>query len=751
VKSAVIILLLTGCGLAAQIPAFPPPPDRATIAARYTNRMQMLQQRMRESLAAGTNAAALATATNVPGAIPGTNASAPAAVAPNRPAALPLPRSEGLATPGGPPATIPPPTLGPAATITPATTAAAPTAVASPPGATNALEGPLEPGIIDFRSADLNQVLDIYSMMVNRTILRPATLPAPAITLTTHGQLTVREGIQALDAVLALNGITMVNMGDKFVKAVPEAQGNSAGARFDTNGAAQLPEMGQYITHVVQLKYSKPSELMAVLQPFIKIPNAILPVDSSQMLVLRDYTENVKRMLELIKEIDVAVPSEYVSEVIPIKYAKSSDIAGALNSLSSGGGGTTMGGGATTSPRTSRSFGTSRTGTMGGFQGQQGFPGMNPTMSGQATATPAQTGTSFSQRLQNIISRASQAGEIQVLGQTKIISDERTNSLLVYATKEDMKTIKDIVAKLDTVLPQVLIEAAFISVTLNGSHDLGISYLQHPQNVGNWTGVGGVNNNNFIPPGTFGSGTNSFPSGFTYLMSFGQDLDVTLTAAASSSRAKILQTPRIQTSHNEPATLFVGQSRPYPTSSYYGGGAYGGYSSIQQLQIGVTLEVTPLINPDGLVVMDIHTKIDSFEGNVTIQNVGDVPITSEKEAASKISVKDHDTIILGGLIETDKNKSKSGVPLLMDIPVLGYLFRASHADETRTELIALIRPTVLPTPEIAALAATAEKNKMPGVRGMEKEVREDEQRRIKQADKEDQSDKFNPWSTTGKP
>ena len=109
--------------------------------------------------------------------------------------------------------------------------------------------------MIDFRQADLNQVLDIYSMLVNRTILRPATLPAPTITLKTQRQLTVREGIQALEAVLALNGITMVNVGDKFVKAMPEAQSITAGARFDTNSAAQLPELGQYVTHVVQLKY----------------------------------------------------------------------------------------------------------------------------------------------------------------------------------------------------------------------------------------------------------------------------------------------------------------------------------------------------------------------------------------------------------------------------------------------------------------------------------------------------------------
>jgi general secretion pathway protein D len=703
--------------------------------------MEALQRELRQAADGGTNAV-------VPGAILvnpvkaplGTNSSAPTLALPNTTRPLrSATRPGSLGIPGFPGASnAVPPGLS-AASGTPTN------AVARPPVITNpSLEEPLPQGMIDFRSADLNQVLDIYSMMVNRTVLRPATLPAPTITLTTHGELTVREGIQALEAVLGLNGITMVNMGEKFVKAMPEAQGNTAGARFDTNSAAELPEMGQYITHVVQLKYAKPSELMAVLQPFIKIPNAVLPIDGNQMLVLRDYTENVKRMLELIKKIDVAVPSEFVSEVIPIKYAKAADIAGALNSLSSGGGGATMGGTGTTGSRSSRTTGMNRSGVgaTGGYPGQAA-PGMGMQSTATGTTPAGAAGSSFSQRLQGIISRATQSGEIQVLGQTKIISDERTNSLLIYAGKDDMKTIKEIVAKLDVVLAQVLIEAAIISVTLTDSRDLGVSYLEQQPHGGNYfKGLGAINNGNTLSQSPLVSAAtnaaSSLPSGFSYLASFGQDLDVSLTAAAANSRAKILQRPRIQTSHNEPASLFVGESRPYPTSSYYGGGGYGGYSSIQQLQIGVTIEVTPLINPDGLVVMDIHTKIDSFEGNVTIQNVGDVPITSSKEAQAKISVRDHDTIILGGLIETDKNNNASGVPLLMDIPILGNLFRSSHKDETRSELIVLIRPTVLPTPEIAALAAVAEKNKMPGVRGMEKEIRDEEQKRLKQADKVEQ-------------
>jgi general secretion pathway protein D len=635
-----------------------------------------------------------------------------------------------------------------------------------PPAAGAASTNPemMPPNMIDFRNADLAMVLDVYAMMVNRTLLRPATLPAQTLSLKTQGQLTMKEGIQALEGVLALNGITIINVGDKFAKVLAEAQATQGAAPFATNGVSSLPDLGQYVTEVKHLQYVKPSEVVAILQPFVRIPNGILPIDPSGIIILRDYAENVKRMLELLNRVDIALPSDFEQEVIPIKYAKSSEIASALNSLSAGGGGGTTvgtssgGGSGSSSGRSSMGSrsGSRMGGSMGGAGGFGNNTGSNPfgnnggfNNQGGNFGSGGQGGNSFNSRLQNIINRASSttsSGDIQVLGTTKIISDERTNSLLVFASKEDMRKIKEIVSKLDVVLAQVLIEAVIISVGLTDSHDLGFSYLQHPQTVGNWTGVGAINNKSFQTPanyvlnknGVTNSSSSVIPGGFSYLMSFGDDLDVAVAAVQGNSRARILQRPRIQTSHNEPASIFVGESRPYPTSSYYGGGAYGGYSSIQQLEIGVSLDVTPLINPDGLVVMDIHQKIDSFEGNVTIQNVGDVPITSEKEAQAKVSVRDHDTIILGGLIETDKNANKSGVPFLMDLPLFGYLFRSTHHDEKRTELIVLIRPTVLPTPEIAALTATAEKNKMPAVRAAERDFRAEETQRLKKANAEDQ-------------
>jgi general secretion pathway protein D len=692
-----------------------------------------------------------------PSTQPGLPRAVPAIPAPNPPAAVPGTGAYGRpveTTPRSSPIPSAPPKHNTIVVPSDNDTNAPDVAIEPKGSITNAPEEMIPPGTIDFRGADLTQVLELYAMLRQRTILRAANLASPTFVLKTQTPLTKSEAIKALDAMLGLNGIAIIDIGDKFSKAAPSANAGQMGAAFNYLKGSQLPDMGQFLTHVVQLRYVKPSEMVAVLQPFASaIANPILPIDSSQILVLRDFTENIKRMLQVIDEIDVSVPSEYISEVIPIKYAKASEISAALNSLSTGGGGgASIGGGQTsnrslTGTRSTGGFG--RTGTGANYGGSTPFGSQPPGLATpQATMNQA-TGNSFTDRLRNIVNRAAGTGEIVVFGQTKMIADERTNSLLIYASREDMKTIREIIAKLDVVLAQVLIEAVIIEVTLNNNRDVGFSYIQgQPQGSGYFKGIGAINNGNALSQGAFGTigavTTNalSLPGGFSYLANLGNnDLDITLTAVASDSRAKILQRPRIQTSHNEPANLFVGESRPYPSGSYYGGGSFGGYSSIQAVNIGVTLEVTPLINPDGLVVMDIHQTIESANGSVVIANVGEVPITSRKEAAAKVSVRDHDTIILGGLIETSKTKSGSGVPFLMNVPLVGYLFRSTSDKETRNELIVLIRPTVLPTPEVAALTARAEKDKMPGVKRAETEIQTEDANRLKQLDRNLKSDR----------
>jgi general secretion pathway protein D len=761
VKRILLILALTNLGLWAQTPPTgtnaPAQSPGAVSFEPPTNRQQILQQRLR----ARTNTAAPPLNMAMPTV--GASGAATNAIAAQRNLSRSSPQIGAPSVAGARPAANAPGDDG--------NIAIAPTN----PDGTFSPEDVIPEGTIDIRKMDLDQFLSLYADYANRTVLRPTALAAQQISLTTKGSLTRREALQAFDTVLGLNGVSMINVGEKFVKAVPQTQAGQEGQPFSKTEMGDIPELGQFTSHIVQLKNVKPSEIVPVLQPLSKTQaGGLLPIDSSNILLIRDYSENVKRMLELVKQVDIPTPSEFVSEVIPIKYAKATEIANALNSLSTGGGGTTVGAGGTGAGgsaigggMSSRgSYGRSGSGYGGGYGGSGssynrggyggGYGGYGGGMTPYGTTTPgnvvpqgaaqpvtspgAGTGT-FSDRLRNIISKASSQTEMQILGQTKMIADERTNSLLVYASKEDMKTIKDIVAKLDVVLAQVLIEAVIIQVSLGDSANLSFSYLQKRSQGNDYlNGIGAIKNGTIIDKsaiGSIGSGTNSIlPGGFTYVLGLGNDLDIAVNALAGSSRARVLQRPRIQTSHNEPAHIFVGESRPYPTGSYYGGGAYGGYSSIQQIPIGVTLDVTPLINPDGLVVMDIVQDVQSVNGSVTIANVGDVPITSQKNAQAKVSVRDRDTIMLGGLIETQKSENNSGVPVLKDIPLLGYLFRSSAHNDNRNEMIVLIRPTVLPTPEVAAIAAKNEKNKMPLIKRADAEADLEEIDLLKKADHE---------------
>lgn len=672
----------------------------------------------------------------------------PSGAVPTPPATRVVPRptaTPGLPVPGAPPVSpagsastqVTPPA--PPSLPTPAPPGPNPAAIPALPGQGTAVQiitnaPPAQPpddtipaGTIDWvgaGGADLEQVFEYYAKLTGRTILRPANLAAPPIKLRTETDLTRREFIQALDSVLAMNGISMIPVGDKFVKAVPAAQANQEGAPLQRLNPEALPELGSYVTHIVQLKYAKPSELVQVLTPFAKVPNGILPIDSNQILVLRDNAENVKRMLELIREIDVSVPSEYVSEVIPIKYAMASDIAAALNSLSAGGGTTSVGSRGT--PARASGTGLQRPGTMG-------LPGQPGTL--QPGTTPGQPNpqASFSERLQQIVRRASAvaSGEIQILGQTKIIADERANALLVYATKEDMAMIKDIISKLDVILPQVLIETTILDVSLNNKWNLGISGLQTTRQLGgnNILGAGGINANQVF--NFSGTGTNLtadlLGSGLRYFTRIDDSFYLTLQAAASDGTARVIQKPRILTSHAKPATFFVGETVPYITSTYYGGFGTGPAASYQQLRVGIQLSVTPFINADGLVLMQIDQAIDELGDEVEIAGGGKVPKTRSRTLSAEVAVRNGESVLLGGYIRSSGSESHAGVPLLKDIPLLGYLFRSNDRSRDRSELMVLMRPIVLMDPEEAAKLSTEERLRLPGVRRAEREFNHEEQ------------------------
>ena len=711
-----------------------PAPDAATVTAANSNRLETLRRQYQDRLAGRVGS-------NAPVKLP--TAALPATPAP---VAVPAAAVPAATVPAAAGATNLAPAVSPAAVNAGSFTVAALNDANDP--ATNRL---------DFPAVDVNTFLTFYAEFVGRTILRPAGLPAQQVTLRTQTPLTRREAIQAMDTVLAMNGITTILVGEKFVKVVQTPSALQEAAQVSTLSASNLPEAAQYVVQIVQLKYVRPSEIQPVLLPFAKIPNGVVAIEGSGVVVLRDFAENVKRMLQIIEMVDIAMPAEFIQEVIPIKYAKASEIASALGSLGSGGSSTSVGGssggtgslgggmgGGMSGSRSgfggsSRSsgfgsrggMGNSYGGGMGGMGGMTGMGGASA-MGGQPGMAPGATGGTFTDRLRSIISKASGSGDFQIIGPNKILADENSNQLLVFATREDMKMIKDIISKLDTISPQALIEALILEVTLSDDFDLSFDYAYFEKG-GNNALLQKTEAFPAVPPGDPSGLSTNVAGAFNWFGRVNDSFYFRLKAAASDHRMSVLSRPRIQTSHAQPASFFAGQSRPYPTGTSYGG--YGGnYSQIQQMNIGITLNVTPLINQDGLVVLEIQQQISSVGGTVTIVNVGEVPITKETDASAKISVRTGETIILGGFISADNDKSNAGVPYLKDLPLIGTLFRATSRSANRSELIILIRPTVLPNPQDAAIAASKLKASMPLTRAAEVELQTDWEKYQKIAD-----------------
>lgn len=632
------------------------------------------------------------------------------------------------------------------------------------PAAPNAAEinepRDVDAGTLDFKGTPIDQILETYQALSGRTVLRPYAMNVQ-ITLRNASPMTKREAIQALDSALALNGIVMIPLGELFVKAVPAAQADREGTDIDLRKASELPDAEQFITKIVTLKTAKAAEVVPVLQPFGKSPTSVTPIDSNNSIVLRDYAANVKRMLDLIEKIDVLPEKDFTLEVIPIRYGKVGDIYATMSSLISGGGG---GGGVGGSGFRSTGVG----GGGGGFGGmgnsmmnrnsmnnRGGYNSMNRgynqqygnnygnntgTMYQQQVAQPsvAANQANFNSRLNNIIQRASQPEQQQILENANIVPDERSNKLLIFANKRDMAMITNIVSKVDVLLAQVLIEAVILEVSLGDTLNYGVSAFQRQKQFTENFGGAGVMRNSAPFFNAITNFPNGSPNGFTYLASFGDSFEVAITALASDRKANVISRPRIQTSHAIPGNIFVGETRPYITgfSDYAFGSSVSTRSQVQEKIIGLTLDVTPYITPEGFVVMELVQQFDSFKGNLEVEG-NPYPLVDSRSASSMLTVRNGDLIMLGGFITDSSSKTKTGVPFLKDIPGLGVLFRSNTSDTTRTELIILMKATVLDTPEQAAFLAAQERATLPGIREAELNQQKEDEKRTKKLNKKE--------------
>lgn len=320
--------------------------------------------------------------------------------------------------------------------------------------------------------------------------------------------------------------------------------------------------------------------------------------------------------------------------------------------------------------------------------------------------------------------KSGQTGDAEVanVGEVKIISDVANNSVIIVATPQEYEVILPIIKQLDVLPLQVLIDATIVSVTLKDELKYGISWYLSQGN----DAIGSTANPPTGAAGPFASGLGTAAAaaaaastgGLSAIYSSGA-VKALLNAQATANNINVISSPSLMVLNNQQAKINIGDQVPIQTSTSslpVAGGttpsiALG--SSIQYKDTGVTLDVTPRVNANGMVIMDIKQIVSTPV--VTSTGVSTSPTIQKKEIESSVAVQDGETIVLGGLIDETVSSDKNGIPLLQDIPWIGPLFAGTGRKNNKTELVVLITPRVVKTKQDSRLISDEFKRKLTGI------------------------------------
>ncbi|MFT7127166.1 MAG: type IV pilus assembly protein PilQ [Pseudoalteromonas tetraodonis] len=286
--------------------------------------------------------------------------------------------------------------------------------------------------------------------------------------------------------------------------------------------------------------------------------------------------------------------------------------------------------------------------------------------------------------------------------------DERTNTLLIYQTKEKLAEIYALVKKLDVPVRQVLIESRIVIASKSFSNEIGVRFgATTAQPFGNGaigiTGSGsgaaglveGFRTGGFpvTPPAYSDRLATNLPSGAAgslglAILSSDYLLDLELSALQAEGKGEIVSNPRVITANQQKASIQQGVEVPFQTVSQEG-------ASVQFKQATLALEVTPLITPDGRVLMDLAVSKDSIGQLVSNGSGGFIPSIDTRSVETQVLVEDGETVVLGGIYEVSRANAESKVPVLGDLPILGNLFRTKKVTDEKSELLIFVTPRVL--------------------------------------------------------
>lgn len=575
---------------------------------------------------------------------------------------------------------------------------------------------------LDFHDADIKAVVDA----VLGDILKVGYTVAPQV----QGKITVRTGrpverdalLSALEAALESVSAAMVAQADGSYQVLP-LDAVPQRVRGMVRGAAGQRAAPGYAVEIVPLRYVGAKEMQRVLEVFAP-KGAVLQADDSHNHVvivgssvdreamLRTIegfdTDGMKGMSFALYKLENLSPAQLVAELKDV-FQPPAELIGnrvrlvPIDRMQAVLGIAPHGNDLRTLETWVRRLDVARkTGERGLYvynvqngRARELAASLQLVMNGESPpATGAPQGSGNGARGDGQPAPVPAVGSTRV-GQSRVVANEDNNSLLIFGTESEYRLIRDAVVRLDVLPRQVLIEAILAEVTLGDDLRYGVQWF-FDSNGSQAT----------FSTNSSGSVGAQFP-GFSYIYTGWTHARAVINALQSRTDVKVLSAPRLAVLNNQKASLQVGDEVPILTQLTQGTAAPGSpvVSSIQMRDTGVMLEVTPRINENGNVILDVTQEVSDVTS--TTSSGIDSPTIQRRSLRSVIATRDGATVALGGLIRETGTRQHSGIPLLKDLPYIGSAFRSDSILTRRTELIVLLVPHVMRDAEETRITAEA--------------------------------------------
>ncbi len=563
---------------------------------------------------------------------------------------------------------------------------------------------------LNLKGADIRAFISTVSKFTGKNFVVDPRVKAK-ITVVSSKSMSENEVYEVFLSVLQVHGYAAVPVGG-IIKIVPEVNAKQ--------GPLPVVHDSSYtgdalITKVITLDHVPAAQLVPILRPLVPQQGHLAAYNPTNTLIITDHAANIKRLIQIIRSIDRPESDEL--EIIPLKHASASELVRILNSLQSTGAAKAAASKKITLAADDRTNSILMSGERASrLKIRATIAHLDTPLENEAGNThviylkyaKAKDLTAILTGVQKKQASTNKKKAPKAIAAKKtafdIQADEATNALIITAGPDVIRRMRSIIRQLDIRRAQVLVESIIAEIGTNRNKEFSsqLASIPDPNNPGssNPIGVSTFGNNAGLISLLSGDTTTiagAITQGLTLGaagISGGSQFAFILKALTTDAATNILSTPSVVTMDNQEASIVIAQNVPFLTGSFTtnAAGASNPFQTIERQDVGITLKVTPQINDGNTIKLDIDQEVSNVAQSAAAN--GGI-ITNRRSITTSVLVEDGEVLILGGLIEDTLRDQVSKIPVLGDIPLLGWLFRSHTTSKDKQNLMVFMRPSIM--------------------------------------------------------